>query len=78
MRQQEVNHETGSSLSIGELKAHLHIDTLPLTRTHLFQQATSSNSATSNKLMGVNYIQIATFTKMIGKFVVTIAYKYSK
>lgn len=34
-RKQEVNYDTGSSLGTGNLKAHLHSDTLPSARWHL-------------------------------------------
>jgi hypothetical protein len=37
--QEETMFHTGQSLSIGDLKVHLHSDTLPLASPHLLHQA---------------------------------------
>ena len=42
LKKQEINYVTGYTLFLGDLKANLHSDILPPTRSHLLQQSPTS------------------------------------
>ena len=65
LRATEGDCDPRSSLSILDIKAYLHSDTLPPTRPHLLQQSHTpyGSSIQKHESMGVMYIQTTIETK---------------